>query len=608
MALWLESTYPSATEPNEEPPPAWVASIVLKGRTAEQCLNLLKVILAGAELEVDGEPTLITPLSFQNTFSPEALHPTHVRRAACVVLLTTRSGSIAVQLVVEHNDLAVQYATQGYVTHYEYFWDRVLGMTQATFDVKFETLLVFLVEAIGIPVLLSLLLLTYSSTGGQSIDLEELPLDRLQLYKLGIMSGIKKRLALAVGDAAGDAAVQEEDANKEGTRKREKRKGALEQNIGGNSSSQQQEQNSAFQVRGVGQDPVLDLNSMLRGKKVRVVNGENEVAEAYSLVVRVLDRCKGADLRTAITAIVPKSHSLHAVVTAFVEYVLAPISVNEQALYETGKKMLRDVAVDNQQNGRREFTSKHVACALGAAPEELGLWTRLDLDHDHGVALTATLSKQTEKAPAQYQFKHLSFQEGLYAEYLLMLISSLQAPGPGWSGWATDTASAEFLNNRYMNNTCRIAAGHLGSLLAKQRAHWDFREAPLTSNGRQALWFITDENDTVESINVAHNEVAVEDVSGLAKTISTCNQLTTLDLSENDLHHLSMDHMHDWKELCGALSLNTTLTDLNLNRNRLGPAGIRVACRALVSCTALQRLGLSFNVCAAVSKPRTPGF
>ena len=271
-------------------------------------------------------------------------------------------------------------------------------------------------------------------------------------------------------------------------------------------------------------EPVLDLNSILRGKKVRVVTGEDDVAEAYSLVVRVLDKSKqsGFDLRSGIVAVVPKSHTMHAIVTALVEYVLMPLNMTEGNLFETGKKMLRSVAVNNQENGRREFTSKHVACALGASPEELGLWSRSDLDYDHGVALTATLAKQSDKAPAQYQFKHLSFQEGLYAEHLLLLVTSLTPPnGNGWPGWANDKAAADFLNNRYMNNTCRIAAGHLGALLASQRAVWDFRESPLTPNGRSALWFITDDNDAVKSINVSQNDVSSDDVEGLAQMIRT---------------------------------------------------------------------------------------
>jgi hypothetical protein len=88
-------------------------------------------------------------------------------------------------------------------------------------------------------------------------------------------------------------------------------------------------------------EPVLDLNSILRGKKVRVVAGEDDVAECYSLVVRVLDKVgKGG---TDITAVVPKSHLMHAPVTALVEYVSAPVALSETALNEMGKKMLRHV-------------------------------------------------------------------------------------------------------------------------------------------------------------------------------------------------------------------------------------------------------------------------
>ena len=92
-----------------------------------------------------------------------------------------------------------------------------------------------------------------------------------------------------------------------------------------------------------------------------------------------------------------------------------------------------------------------------------------------------------------------------------------------------------------MNNTCRIAAGHLGGLLAKQRAEWDFQRYPLTANGRMALWYITDENRMVASISVANNEVSSQDVSGLAKMISTCTGLRTLDLSNNDLRKLTLN-------------------------------------------------------------------
>ena len=613
--MWLSSTYAGTTEPAGHHPEVWCATWVVTCNSADQCIKLLQRLQQGVELSLGGEPSAsLTLQSLTNKFTPETLHPTHLRNALCDMLLTVGEASVAVIVRVEHNDLVRLFTEANFHLHYDFFWYRVLNMTQVAFDIKFETLLIFLVEAIGVPVLLSLLLLTYSSksasdaSGGGSnaaeINLDDLPQDRLQLYKLGIMSGIRKRLAHALAneasnsaEAAAEAQEQEQQAA-EGRQRREKRKGALELTMGGGggvSASTSTEQEQKAKKSKESNEPVLDLNSVLRGKKVRVVTGEDDVAEAYSLVVRVLDRIKGADLRTAITAVVPKSHSMHAPVQALVEYVIQPITQGETLLLETGTKMLRKVAVDNQEKGRREFTSKNVACTLGAFPEELGLWTRLEMDHDHGVALTATLAKQSEKAPAQYQFKHLSFQEGLYAEHLLILVTSMAPPdGPGWPGWKSDSSAADFLNNRYMNNTCRIAAGHLGGLLAVQRSHWDFREAPLSANGRSALWFITDENKHVETINVSNNDVGEDDVEGIAKMISTCTGLHALDLSDNDLQKLTVEAAR-WTMVGDALSGNKTLTNLNLNRNRLGSLGVRIVARSLQTCTGLRQLGLSYN-------------
>ena len=99
--------------------------------------------------------------------------------------------------------------------------------------------------------------------------------------------------------------------------------------------------------------------------------------------------------------------------------------------------------------------------------EGLTLWMHLNKE-DAGLPLIKTLEAQTELAPAQYQFKHLSFQEGLFAQHLLIQADL------GWEGWETDAISCGFLNNPFMNNTCRIAAGFLGSRLAKRRPAWNF--------------------------------------------------------------------------------------------------------------------------------------
>ena len=311
--LWLASTYPGATEPAERPPTAWVASALMRCDSGDQCLGLIRRLVAGVEVAVGNEAATFTMLGLKNAFDPEFNRPTHLRNASCHMLLTFRGSSVAVNVQVEHKELLATFTNAQYIRHNEYFWHRMLNISEDVYDLKFETLLRFLVEAIGVPVLLSLLLLTYSNTtGGEVIDLDELPEGRLQLYKLGIMSGIKKRLlitlaALSAGSGAAQAAqgaAEEEAQAAENRPKRERRKGALEQSLGatGPATGGGQATENSKQTKHATNEPVLDLNSMLRGKKVRVVTGEDDVAEAYSLVVRVLDKSKqaGFDLRSGI--------------------------------------------------------------------------------------------------------------------------------------------------------------------------------------------------------------------------------------------------------------------------------------------------------------------
>ena len=66
-----------------------------------------------------------------------------------------------------------------------------LQVPESELDALLEEKLVFLVDATGIPVLLSLLVLIFTS-GGE--DLTKLPSNRIELYELGIESAISKRL------------------------------------------------------------------------------------------------------------------------------------------------------------------------------------------------------------------------------------------------------------------------------------------------------------------------------------------------------------------------------------------------------------------------------
>ena len=73
-------------------------------------------------------------------------------------------------------------------------------------------------------------------SGSNLVDLDELPDGRLQLYKLGIMSGIRKRMAITLASNKNKTDEKEEEEEQTGDgggrQKREKRKSALEQNLG----------------------------------------------------------------------------------------------------------------------------------------------------------------------------------------------------------------------------------------------------------------------------------------------------------------------------------------------------------------------------------------
>ena len=109
-------------------------------------------------------------------------------------------------------------------------------------------------------------------------------------------------LSASIGSPHQAAAKDQEEAQAGGGRQRQKRKGSLEESLGaayssgGSAASTKEEKavetTQVQQKQAKTQEAALDLNSILRGKKVRVVSGEDEVADCYALCVRVLQRSK----------------------------------------------------------------------------------------------------------------------------------------------------------------------------------------------------------------------------------------------------------------------------------------------------------------------------
>ena len=84
---------------------------------------------------------------------------------------------------------------------------------------------------------------------------------------------------------------------------------------------------------------------------------------------------------------------------------------------EKARHALRRIAVYNQLRTQRVFRASDVASCLGPNSLELAIWRRLEADIV-GIPLVKTLQVGGGYG-AEYQFKHLSFQEALFAGELL---------------------------------------------------------------------------------------------------------------------------------------------------------------------------------------------
>ena len=539
----------------------------------------------------------------------ETLDPTHFRSLVAGLKITAgpelklsrEPTSIYCELEIHYHEILRIAASSNPTEHYNFFRRRLAGnVPENELDRLLEEKLVFLVDATGVPVLLSLLVLIFTA-GGE--DLKKLPSNRIELYDLGIEAAISKRLlpnnrtstdALVhdwlrlfnLDRSAMSAALAEGATEKKEREHRPTRKAALSMELSQNVT----EKKMAAEAEAASKKKTNEQSTNKGDRKLFNLD-QKEVYEVFKHGAHYLREANKPEVQRTelnrIELLMPKK---------LVDTVMNLVNANLKSLLggkaqAFGLTMLRHVAVSNQIEGRREFSAVHVAKALLSDqmnPEGLTLWMHLNKE-EAGLPLTKTLEAQTELAPAQYQFKHLSFQEGLFAQHLLIQANE------GWETWETDETAAEFLNNPFMNNTCRIAAGHLGSRLSKRRPTWDFSDAKtrLTDVGLQALWLICEKNDKLQVLNLRYNGVGnkPEDSTGLAKMLITSTGLSSLNLGSNALGDLGLAI----RAFGRGLSVNKTITQLDVSNNRLLPDGIKVVCNALRTCTAMRDLDLSYN-------------
>jgi len=127
--------------------------------------------------------------------------------------------------------------------------------------------------------------------------------------------------------------------------------------------------------------------------------------------------------------------------------------------------MLSRVAVGTMMVKQREFDSNEVLGMLNGHDDELQLW--LELQRREALPLIKVLSESSgDMAAAEFQFKHLSFAEALYARHIIESVAT-------WGEWRDDGRASAVMEESFYENTLRIGGEELGAELAKLRSEWE---------------------------------------------------------------------------------------------------------------------------------------
>ena len=150
----------------------------------------------------------------------------------------------------------------------------------------------------------------------------------------------------------------------------------------------------------------------------------------------------------------------------------------EQDVKQQLWQLMQLVALHNQLNQKRIFMQKDVESALAKEPELLPTWTRLVQKGD--VPFVKILADGED---AEYQFRHLSFQEALASQ---VLAESNGKMGVQAANRFKEIGGslADFLNMPFYRNMLRIGAGFVGDVFG---TYWPLT-SQLTDNGRTGLW------------------------------------------------------------------------------------------------------------------------
>ena len=126
-----------------------------------------------------------------------------------------------------------------------------------------------------------------------------------------------------------------------------------------------------------------------------------------------------------------------------------------------------------------------------------------------------------------------------------------------------------------------------GACLALQQG--EIRHRDIDDAAAAVIAAVLEANTTLTNLDLSRNRVGPAGAESLATALKTNTTLTNLDLSQNNVGPAGAD------SLATALKTNTTLTNLDLSQNNVGPAGAESLATALKTNTTLTNLNLSRN-------------
>ena len=303
-----------------------------------------------------------------------------------------------------------------------------------------------------------------------------------------------------------------------------------------------------------------------------------------SLLVLVFGADKGSGTNEWLKGLPMTRATLYErAVQAALETALREASPSVQADVPKIKTMLCKIAISNHlvadgSAGKREFSMSDVKAVLDA--HEVKLWNQFlpqpDVDADEkkekGVPLIKTvfLSPDQVGEGSRFQFKHLSFQEALFAQGLIdTLKGKNRAKMKEAFVESLDSFVVNYLGNPWYLNCLRIGAGPLGTALADEICEsWELESlmqalAFKEQKPLRALSYVLHGNEKLKKLVLRGTTIpSGEEIGSVAVAISNCSLLKELNVQDlkpaSAVKEIGQELLQSTNHKCAALTRTLT--------------------------------------------------